>query len=119
MFNREDYGLHHPGNTVPCCKECNKRGRRGNKYLNWEEHLRCICESKGELNKFEERKQRIIKHMKYSEYRYPDLSQEERDAVRIIANSLYDNIKTEHSKALRVYKDLQGAFIKQPTGNAK
>ena len=25
MFNRTECGLHHPGNIVPCCRECNKR----------------------------------------------------------------------------------------------
>ena len=31
MFNRAEYGLHHPGNIVPCCKSCNKRERKADK----------------------------------------------------------------------------------------
>ena len=28
MFNRAQYGLHHPGNVVPSCKSCNKRRKK-------------------------------------------------------------------------------------------
>ena len=40
MFNREEYGLHHPGNIVPVCSDCNKREKwktnsyRGSSSLN-------------------------------------------------------------------------------------
>lgn len=41
MFNRQEYGLHHPGNTVPVCSECNKRRKDDDgTYLDWEKHLR-------------------------------------------------------------------------------
>jgi len=41
MFNRAEFGLHHPGNTIPCCKSCNKRERLNDKsYCNWEQHSR-------------------------------------------------------------------------------
>src|SRR4030043_563192 len=41
MFNREEYGLHHPGNVVPCCTDCNKRKKDNNgKHVSWEEQLR-------------------------------------------------------------------------------
>ena len=46
MFNRTEFGLHHPGNIIPCCKECNKRERLENKsYCNWEQHLTKVCDS--------------------------------------------------------------------------
>ncbi len=25
MFNRQEFGLHHPGNVVPVCSNCNNR----------------------------------------------------------------------------------------------
>ena len=31
MFNRSEYGLHHPGNIVPVCKYCNERQKDGKK----------------------------------------------------------------------------------------
>ena len=40
MFNRSEYGLHHPGNIVPICSNCNKRNRKPDKtYMNWMEQL--------------------------------------------------------------------------------
>ena len=41
MFNREQCGLHHPGNIVPCCKPCNKRQRHQDtkQYYDWMEHM--------------------------------------------------------------------------------
>lgn len=33
MFNRTEFGLHHPGNIVPSCKECNSRSKK------WTEHI--------------------------------------------------------------------------------
>ena len=52
MFNRDEYGLHHPGNIVPVCNNCNKRSRdEKQQYKNWEEHLSIICERDKEINK--------------------------------------------------------------------
>ena len=37
MFNRTECGLHHPGNIVPCCRECNKRERtEDGGYQSWQ-----------------------------------------------------------------------------------
>ena len=44
MFNREEYGLHHPGNVAPVCSDCNKRKKDSDgKHLSWEQHLKLIC----------------------------------------------------------------------------
>ena len=57
MFNRTEFGLHHPGNIIPCCKECNKRERLEDKtYCNWEQHLAKVCESRNESNQTAARK---------------------------------------------------------------
>lgn len=114
MFNRTEFGLHHPGNTVPCCKLCNKRERNeDNSYTNWEEHLKKICESREEIGQFERRQSAITLHIK--KYKYPNLSPNERHAIRVIANSLYENIKTESAKSLLLYKQLDDAFVVPPT----
>lgn len=111
MFNRNEYGLHHPGNIVPCCKECNKRSRNSDgNYLNWEEHLKAVCQNKSEEHLFEQRKSKILSNFK--KHGYPDLTDNEKNAIRVIANSLYENIKTELDKSLNMYKDLDEAFIK-------
>ncbi len=80
MFNRH-CGLHHPGNTVPCCRSCNTRTKNDEKfYHDWETHLGAIIEEKGgsisELNK---RKKRIMNHM--DKWAYPNLSSDEENAI--------------------------------------
>lgn len=111
MFNKDQCGLHHPGNIIPCCAECNRRRKDANEYLNWENHLKQICTERNEVHKFAERKAIILEHMQSGIYKYPDLTNEEQKAISIIANSLYENVKTEHEKGLDLYKELQKAFI--------
>lgn len=111
MFNRTEFGLHHPGNTVPCCKACNKRERLEDKtYCDWEQHLRKVCSSRNESDQFEQRKQKILDN--FSKFNYPDLNQNEQHAIGVIANSLYENIKLESDKSLTLYKQLDEAFVK-------
>ena len=111
MFNRTEFGLHHPGNVVPCCKACNKCERLEDKsYCDWECHLLKVCESRGEVNEFEERKQRILDN--FRKHKYPELNINEQHAIRVIASSLYENIKTESEKSLGLYKQLDEAFVR-------
>lgn len=112
MFNRSEYGLHHPGNTVPVCKLCNKRLKRtDNSYMSWEEHLNEVCSRQGATTEQSEyRRARILQHMTAGEYKYPSLTPEERHAIRVIANSLYDHVKMELNKSLKLYQELQQAF---------
>lgn len=113
MFNRREYGLHHPGNIVPACTKCNKRTRNDSKeYHTWEEHLSAICESNEEGGKFLERWKRIRSHVNDRKYAYPDLTSEEMKALRIITNNLYESIKREFEEALKLYKELDKEFSK-------
>ena len=110
MFNRTEYGLHHPGNIVPCCKQCNKRERKEDKsYTNWQEHLKIICVQKNELHLLSLRQKKIEDSM--SNEGYPNLDSKEQHAIRVIANSLYENIKSESNKSLELYKQLDEAFV--------
>lgn len=111
MFNRTEYGLHHPGNVVPCCKACNKRERKDDKsYTNWLEHLEIVCNRRHEKDKFTVRKTKIEKSI--ADEDYPNLDEKEMHAIRVIANSLYENIKSESGKSLELYKELDKAFVK-------
>lgn len=111
MFNRTEYGLHHPGNVIPCCKACNKRSRNKDRtYCSWEDHLMNICHLRDEKALFESRKKQIIDN--FERFDYPKLNDKERHAIRVIANSLYDNIKMESDKSLNLYKQLDEAFVK-------
>lgn len=110
MFNRAEYGLHHPGNIVPICQECNKRTRKPDgTYMTWKEHLEHICNTSGHSDQFEKRRKKILNHI--DNEKYPELSQEEHHAIRVIANSLYENTKNELDKSLELYKQLDKAFV--------
>jgi hypothetical protein len=111
MFNRIEYGLHHPGNVVPCCPPCNKRKKGEDKgYVNWLEHLEITCKKRDEADQFQSRLQRIQHSI--TDENYPTLNQNEQHAIRVIANSLYENIKSESAKSLELYEQLDAAFGK-------
>ena len=113
MFNRTEYGLHHPGNVAPVCKGCNKRCRNEAKcYVSWEQHLSHIC---GDVpaETLIRRRNRILEHMK--NHKYPELNEQEKHAIRVIAEALYDNIKGESEKALTMYRKLDKAFVQRPS----
>jgi len=112
MFNRAEFGLHHPGNIVPCCKKCNKRERMADKtYCNWKQHLIMVCESRNESDQIEIRRKRILDN--FEKHSYPKLNTNEEHAIRVIAGSLYENIKTESEKSLDLYKQLDRAFVQE------
>ena len=111
MFNRTEYGLHHPGNIIPCCKTCNKREKDAQKnYLSWDKHLEVICKIRNEEDHYESRKRKILDN--FEKYNYPQLNENEKHAIRVIAGSLYENIKSESEKSLKMYKQLDEAFVK-------
>lgn len=88
-----------------------KRERLENKqYCHWEQHLLKVCERRNELELFEFRKMKILAN--FEKYKYPKLNETERHAIRVIANSLYENIKIESEKPLNMYKQLDEAFVK-------
>ncbi len=110
MFNRSEYGLHHPGNIVPVCKTCNERAKDTQRnYVDWEAQLEIKCGGK-ESGHFNERFLKIKAHIE--KYQYPVLSEQERHAIRVIAESLYENIKSESEKSMSMYRRLDEAFIK-------
>ena len=117
MFNREQFGLHHPGNTVPVCANCNKRRKdKDGNYLGWEDQLEQICRENDDLDSYFKRRDKIKLHISKGEYKYPYLSETELNAIRIIADSLYENIKTESAKALKLYQELDEVFVKVKNG---
>lgn len=114
MFNREDSGLHHPGNIVPACGGCNTRSKGENKkYNSWEKHLSFICEKNNEKDWFIDRWNRIKNHMNSEQFCYPILSSEESKALKIITNNLYNGIKNEFDRAVKLFEDLDVAFTKK------
>jgi hypothetical protein len=115
MFNRSEYGLHHPGNIVPVCSECNERQKDGEKkYIAWEAQLALKC-SGDSIDSFTHRKAKILDHI--DRYKYPKLTAQEKHAIRVIAESLYENIKSESEKSLAMYRKLDEAFLKPDLTN--
>jgi len=112
MFNREEYGLHHPGNVVPVCSGCNKRGKDADgKHLSWEEHLKSVCQGNADMSSFDERKERILDHIEKGEFVYPKLTENEMHSIRVIAESLYNNITAETENSLSLYGKITKAFV--------
>jgi hypothetical protein len=110
MFNRTEFGLHHSGNIVPCCKDWNRRERRENKsYCNCEQHLAKVCDRRGDSSNNEARRKKIFASIK--KHNYPELNINEKHAIRVIAGSLYENIKAESDKSLDLYKQLDSDFL--------
>ena len=109
MFNRSEYGLQHPGNIVPVCKECNERQKDVQKsYISWKDQLALKCSGLSSAV-FEHRKAKILHHIE--SFAYPKLTDQERHAIRVIAESLYENIKSESEKSLSMYRKLDEAFV--------
>ncbi len=73
--------------------------------------MKTICQVKGEITMFKKRKDKIKKHIKKE--KYPKLSKEEQNAIRVIAESLYSNTKSELDKSIELYKKLDKAFVKK------
>ena len=111
MMNRSEYGLHHPGNIVPVCNRCNKRSKDKRKnYNKWEDHLLFICERDNEKSLFAERWKKIRDHINQGKFAYPKLSTEEKKAIQIVVENLYESVKNEFDQALELYKKLDESF---------
>lgn len=118
MFNRTDFGLHHPGNIVPVCRVCNQTRRAQNgRYPSWEEQLRQRCEATNTMASFLVRKQRILDHHTKGEFAYPKLTKEESSAIKVIAESIYRSVQMEIEKGLGLYKRLDAEFVGEAKGS--
>jgi len=111
MFNREGCGLHHPGNVVPCCKACNSSRKKNpdtGRYPSWQEHLEAICT---DMNEFRNRKNKIKRHIR--EEGYPDLTEDEINALRAICHHLFSSTKAELEKALDLFKNIDQTLVRR------
>ena len=111
MINRTSLGLHHPGNTVPCCKICQSRKPEGRKYPSWEEHLLNVCKNRDENDYYKSRFLRIKKHRENGKYALPNLSDNAKEALRIICEKLYLDVKNQCLDSVNLYEKLVLAFV--------
>ena len=109
MFNRKECGLHHPGNVIPSCKSCNKRTRdkESKEYVGWVKHLETQCDSSEE---FKIRKEKIISHI--NSENYPKLTVDEKNALKPVAESLYERISNELPKSIDLFKKIDATLVK-------
>ena len=110
MFNSEQCGLHHPGNIVPCCPKCNQRGKDNDtkKYIQWDDQLETICNS---IDEFKSRKKVIRNHIKNE--KYPNLTDDEINALRAVANHLYSSTKSLFDTSFELFKDVDSTLLKR------
>jgi hypothetical protein len=110
MFNNEQCGLHHPGNIVPCCPKCNtmKKDEDTKKYVNWEDQLLKICNSKEE---FKSRKKIIQTHIKNENY--PNLTDDEINALRAVGKHLYSSTKSLFDSSFELFKNVDSTLLKR------
>ena len=110
MFNRDQCGLHHPGNIVPCCKACNKRRRHQDtkKYFDWTEQLESVC---GSIEDLVIRKKKINDHIKNENY--PELTEDEVNALRAVAQSLYNRTSSELEKSIELFQNIDATLVKR------
>jgi hypothetical protein len=110
MFNNEQCGLHHPGNIVPCCPKCNtrKKDEDTKKYVNWEDQLLKICNSKEE---FKSRKKIIQTHIKNENY--PNLTDNEINALRAVGKHLYSSTKSLFDSSFELFKNVDSTLLKR------
>ena len=110
MFNNEQCGLHNPGNIVPCCPKCNtrKKDEDTKKYVNWEDQLLNICNSKEELKS---RKKIIQTHIKNENY--PNLTDDEINALRAVGKHLYSSTKSLFDSSFELFKNVDSTLLKR------
>ena len=103
MNNAEQCGLHHPGNVVPCCGECNARMKtEEGAYVDWKTQLRSINQQSSDgIDYCEKRLNRILNHI--HEEQYPNFTSDELAELKAIAKSLYEAVRGEPRKAFDRY----------------
>lgn len=107
MLNRQQGGLHHPGNVVPACKECNKREKddANERYLDWEKHLNNIKKSdRGSNIDVATQINNIKDHMKCE--KYPNITGESREYIAELAESLYQEVKVLQEEYIKKTEEL-------------
>ena len=110
-LNREECGLHHIGNIVPCCASCNKREKINGKYVDWKKQLKIICNnnqiSKKEMKK---REREISNHMKL--HNLPKIPPAQQKMIQKIAENLYTQTKDVGENMVKLWDDLKPDKLK-------
>ena len=110
-LNREECGLHHPGNVVPACKSCNnskkKKYKKGEVNRAWMDYLEDICLT---MDEYKKRKKRIMDHRSSEDY--PKLTDDEINSLKAVASHLYSTVQSELDKSLNLFKQIDFTLVK-------
>jgi len=113
MINREQVGIHHPGNVAPCCRKCQTRKMTGEGREGWVEVLQRRCKETDTLAEFEARKDRITDHMYRGKYAMPVLGEGTLSALRLICERLYSSTSREVNDSVRLYDSILDSFVER------
>ena len=104
--NKQECGLDHIGNIVPCCSSCNSRITKDKKQVSWKKQLKEIC-AENNVNGTERvrRENRILLHVK--NYNYPKISTSQKKLIKTIAENLYEQTLKQQNDLLKLYDDLK------------
>ena len=104
--NKQECGLDHIGNIVPCCTSCNSRKTKDKIQASWKKQLKEICAEK-KINDTERfrREKRILSHIK--KYKYPDIPASQKKLIKTIAQNLYVQIVNQQDDLNKLYDDLK------------
>ena len=109
-FNRDSGGLHHPGNIVPCCPDCNRRRKENGHEVDWKTHLADIVERDGHsITTLRSRQKLIEEHVQ--NYHHPNLTENELAAISTIAKSLYEAVASEVKRGTDLYLAIHRSMI--------
>ena len=110
-LNRDECGLHHPGNVVPACRSCNSSKKKKDKKVKvnraWIDHLEDICLT---IDDYKKRKKRIMDHISSEDY--PKLTDDELNALKAVAAHLYLTVQSELEKSLNLFKEIDVTLVK-------
>ena len=78
------------------------------KYYDWLEQLEAVCKT---IEDYKIRKKKILKHIK--DEKYPDLTDDEVNALRAVAMSLYERTSSELEKSINLFKDIHKTLVRR------
>lgn len=107
--NQWQCGLHHPGNTVPACSDCNgsrDKAKDGSRLM-WEQHLENLGRKKGYTSSTIEARRKAIQSF-IDTSGYPIITPEEMRYLQATAQALYQDILTRCTSGKNGFLKIHG-----------
>lgn len=107
MLNKQECGLHHPGNVVPCCAFCSRRQYDSDscRRFTWKEQLAYIFRYRGlSADDIEQQREKIIHHIVREDY--PIVRCEQLSALKVVTENLYERVAGELEQSVALFKTI-------------